>query len=69
LHGWALRVVSCESRFDQWAANPTSSARGYFQILAGTWGLHPTVQGHVGKAWEIYQAQGKQAWQCSGDVR
>ncbi len=32
----ALRIAWCESRFDQFAKNPTSSASGVFQITKGT---------------------------------
>jgi hypothetical protein len=32
-----LRVVQCESGWDQWAKNKNSSASGLFQILRGSW--------------------------------
>jgi hypothetical protein len=35
--GLALRIASCESGYRHDAANKSSSARGVFQYLAGTW--------------------------------
>jgi muramidase (phage lysozyme) len=32
-----MSIISCESGFDPYAANPTSTARGLWQFLRGTW--------------------------------
>lgn len=37
LHNMAMSIVSCESNFDPTADNPTSTARGGWQFLLGTW--------------------------------
>lgn len=33
----AVNIVRCESSFDRYAKNPSSTASGYFQFLDGTW--------------------------------
>lgn len=33
----AMSIIACESAFDPEAANPTSTARGGWQFLKGTW--------------------------------
>lgn len=38
---WALAIIECESGFDPWAKNPTSTAAGLFQFLRSTWDKGP----------------------------
>lgn len=68
----ALRVMHCESRGDPNAKNPSSSARGLFQIMASIWAPHFGVtydalydpDTNVRLAAQIRDIQGWSAWVC-----
>jgi len=73
----ALRVIRCESRGDPTAANPRSSARGLFQILARYWPARSAKAGWEGAdildpvantavaAWLVYEGGGWAHWNPS----
>jgi len=68
----ALKIVACESGGDPAAKNPTSTARGLFQILASLWApyfdvtyndlYHPET--NTALARRIYDQSGWNAWTC-----
>jgi soluble lytic murein transglycosylase-like protein len=66
----ALCIIKYESGGNPNAANPNSSARGLFQVMASTWAAHFGVSWdqlydpatNTAIAWEIYQIQGWGAW-------
>jgi len=73
----ALAVIRCESRGDPTAANPRSSARGLFQILARYWPARSAKAGWEGAdildpvantavaAWLVYEGGGWAHWNPS----
>jgi hypothetical protein len=76
--GYARKIVSCESEFKPWAANPTSSARGLWQILGDStnrarfrargWDFDRDWADPIRNtiiAIDIMRAQGVRAWSCA----
>ncbi len=77
----AMSIISCESNFDQYAANPTSTARGPWQFLRGTWqwvqadsglelddwpdGPYDWYQSTAAARW-LKDAAGWSQWECYG---
>ena len=65
----AIAVARCESGLDPNAANPDSSARGLFQIMASVhgvrakWLFNPSVNIRVAK--QLYDEQGWNPWICN----
>ena len=69
---WALRVSSCESKYNPQAVNASTGAAGLFQFLPSTWAsspyaasspFDPTANAKAA-AW-LYQTSGPAQWQCS----
>jgi hypothetical protein len=73
--GWALRVVACESGFDNASRHPSSGADGYWQFLPSTWHSmlgqsgwpsDHSLEYQTAQAWRLYQMAGPSQWVCSG---
>lgn len=81
---WALAIIECESGFNPWAKNPTSTAAGLFQFLKSTWdngpapalGLPSYSSGAVyNPEWNIQAAAwlyahwgGRSQWSCTSPL-
>lgn len=66
------RVAEAESGFNPNARNPTSTAKGVFQILNGTWKAYGctgdvlNAVDNINCARKIYDAEGTIPWDSSG---
>lgn len=66
-----LKIAWCESRLETKAKNPTSSAKGLFQILDGTWehfkceGDPFNAEDNIKCGKKILDGQGLSAWESS----
>lgn len=66
-----IRIAKAESGYKPSAKNSTSSARGVFQILLGTWednnceGSRLNYHDNIVCAYKLYQARGFQPWDAS----
>jgi hypothetical protein len=64
-----IAIARCESGFNPEAVNPTSSARGLFQVMQSwhkidqKWLFNPVINTHV--AYQLYQEQGVAPWEAS----
>lgn len=70
--GDMLRVASCESGFNTYSVNSSSTASGLFQFLNSTWrtnlysgfSVFDPVANALGAAWLVRQDGGWREWQC-----
>ena len=68
-----IHIAEAESSFDCGVKNASSSARGCFQILAGTWADHNCVgdtliaEDNIACAAKIHAKEGTQPWNPSKD--
>lgn len=66
-----IRIAKAESNYRPDAKNASSSARGVFQILLGTWesndcdGSRLNYHDNIVCAYKLYQARGFQPWNAS----
>lgn len=66
-----IRIAKAESGYKPTAKNSSSSARGVFQILLGTWesndceGSRLNFHDNIVCAYKLYQARGFQPWDSS----
>ena len=65
-----VAIAAAESRFEPLAANPSSSARGVFQILKGTGAAYECgdrldAKENIACARKIYNAEGTRPWNAS----
>lgn len=68
----AIRIARCESGFDQYAKNPSSTAKGIYQFIDGTWRSNCLKDGNVYDFqdnikcfWKVYLKQGDRPWAAS----
>ena len=73
----ALSIAECESRFNRYARNPSSTAKSYFQFIDSTWkytmirmGLPPdsnvfNSEIHIGAAIWLLSKDGPRHWEAS----
>lgn len=68
----AIRIARCESNFDQYAKNKSSTAKGIYQFIDGTWRSNCLKDGNVydfkdniNCFWKVYSKQGDSPWVSS----
>lgn len=63
-----IAIAYCESKYNPYAANPSSSAKGIFQILDGTWRVYGCTgdvynnHDNIDCAIKIYKRSGFSPW-------